>query len=218
MSQQKVNIRWFGHSMFLISDDKVKIVTDPFDSSVGYKIPEVTADLVLVSHRHFDHDNVDAVKGNPEIVEGEGERLSKGVKFKGIGSVHDDKDGTIRGKNTLFTWELGGIRFAHLGDLGVMLDDEQINKIGDVDVLFVPVGGYFTIDADVAFKIVSALSPKVAIPMHYKTEVMGENFPISGVDVFIKGKENVKEVGKNTITLNKESLPEKTTIHVLDYK
>jgi len=218
MSQNQISIRWFGHSMFLVSDDNTKIITDPFDSSVGYEIPDVSADLVLVSHRHFDHDNVDGVKGKPEVVEGIGEKSSKGFKFNGIGSVHDDKDGTVRGKNTIFTWELSGIKFAHLGDLGVMLEDDQIKKMGPIDVLFIPVGGYFTIDADVASKIVSALNPKVVIPMHYKTEVMGPDFPISGVDVFLKGKENVEKVGKNTITLTKETLPEKTTIYVLDYK
>jgi L-ascorbate metabolism protein UlaG (beta-lactamase superfamily) len=218
MSQGQVNIRWFGHSMFMIWDDKVKMVIDPFDDSVGYEVPDVTADFVLVSHRHFDHDNVSAVKGKPEVIEGQGERSSKEVKFTGIDSVHDEKDGTLRGKNTLFVWELGGIRFVHLGDQGVMLNDEQMKKMGNVDVLFVPVGGYFTIDAGVASQIVTALNPRVVIPMHYKTEVMGENFPISGVDDFLKGKKRVEKAGKNTLTFTRESLPSETTIYVLNYK
>jgi len=219
MAENEVSIKWLGHSMFLLTlDDKVKVVTDPFDKSVGYPIPDISADIVLVSHRHFDHDNVKAVKGKPEVVEGVGERAVKGVKIKGIGAAHDEKGGALRGKDTIFVWELGGIRFAHLGDLGTMLSEAQIKEMGTIDVLFIPVGGFFTIDATVANQVVSALNPKVVIPMHYKTAVMGPSFPISGVDEFLKEKRSVQKVGKNSIAFSKEKLPKETTIYVLDYK
>jgi L-ascorbate metabolism protein UlaG (beta-lactamase superfamily) len=219
MTKNEVTIKWLGHSMFLLNlDDKVKMVTDPFDKSVGYPIPDVSADIVLVSHRHFDHDNVKAVKGKPEVVEGVGEKTVKGVKIKGIAAAHDEKGGTLRGKDTIFVWELGGIRFAHLGDLGAMLSEAQIKEIGTIDVLFIPVGGFFTIDSGVATQVVSALNPKVVIPMHYKTAVMGPSFPISSVDEFLKDKKNVQKVGKNSIVFSKEKLPKETTIFVLDYK
>jgi L-ascorbate metabolism protein UlaG (beta-lactamase superfamily) len=219
MAENEVSIKWLGHSMFLLTlDDKVKMVTDPFDKSVGYPMPDISADIVLVSHRHFDHDNVKAVKGKPEVVEGVVEKTVKGVKIKGIGAAHDEKGGALRGKDTIFVWELGRIRFAHLGDLGTMLSEAQIKEMGTIDVLFIPVGGFFTIDAAVASQVVSALNPKVVIPMHYKTAVMGPSFPISGVDEFLKDKKNVQKTGKNSIVFTKEKLPKETTIFVLDYK
>jgi L-ascorbate metabolism protein UlaG (beta-lactamase superfamily) len=217
--KDEVTIKWLGHSCFLISlDDEVKIVTDPFDASVGYPQPDVTADVCVVSHDHFDHNCVSVVKGKPEVVKGSGEKKAKGVDFKGVGAFHDEKKGSLRGENTIFVWELGGIKFAHAGDLGIELSPDQINAMGTVDVLFVPTGGYYTIDARTADKVVSSLNPKVVIPMHYKTPVMGPDFPIAGVDEFLKGKENVVKVGKNSVSFQKETLPQKTTIYILEYK
>jgi L-ascorbate metabolism protein UlaG (beta-lactamase superfamily) len=217
--KNEVTIRWLGHSCFLISlDDTVKLVTDPFDDSVGYPKPDVFADVCVVSHDHFDHNCVTAVKGNPQVVKGSGEKKAKNVNFKGVGAFHDEKQGSLRGENTIFLWELGGIKFAHVGDLGTELSPDQINQMGTVDVLFVPTGGYYTIDAPTADKVVSALNPKVVIPMHYKTTVMGSNFPIAGVDEFLQGKEDVVKVGKNSVAFKKETLPQKTTIYVLEYK
>lgn len=217
--KNEVTIKWLGHSCFLISlGDAIKIVTDPFDSTVGYPMPDETADICVVSHDHFDHNCVTAVKGSPKVVKGTGEKEAKGIKFKGVGSFHDEKKGSQRGENTIFTWELGGIRFAHVGDLGVDLSDSQIKEIGAVDVIFVPTGGFYTIDAATATKVASRLNPKVVIPMHYKTPFLGENFPIAGVDEFIKGKENVVKVDEGSVSFTKESLPEKTTVYVLEYK
>ena len=217
--KNEVTIKWLGHSCFLISlDDKLRIVTDPFDESIGYPKPDVSADVCLVSHEHFDHNCVSVVKGKPEVVKGGKEKKVKGVNFKGVDAFHDGKKGSLRGKDTIFCWELGGIKFAHVGDLGTELSQDQIKEIKAVDVLFIPTGGYYTIDARTADKVVSSLNPKVVIPMHYKTSVMGPNFPIAGVDEFLKGKENVVKVGKNSVTFKKETLPQKTTIYVLEYK
>ena len=217
--KNEVTIKWFGHSCFLISlDDKVRIVTDPFDKSVGYPMPDVSADICVVSHEHFDHNCVSAVKGNPEVVKGKGEKKAKDINFKGVGAFHDEKQGSLRGENTIFLWELGGIKFAHVGDLGTGLSADQKNQMGRVDVLFVPTGGYYTIDARTADKVISNLNPRVVIPMHYKTPVMGPNFPIAGVDEFLQGKEDVVKVGKNSVTFKKEDLPAETTIYVLEYK
>jgi len=217
--KNEVTIKWLGHSCFLISsDDRVKIITDPFDDSVGYAAPEAVADICVVSHDHFDHNCVSVVKGNPEVVKGTGERNVKDVNFKGVGAFHDEKKGSLRGEDTIFLWELGGIKFTHVGDLGTELSPDQIKETGPVDVLFVPTGGYYTIDAQTAGKVVSSLNPKVAIPMHYKAPVMGSNFPIAGEDEFLKGKENVVKVGKNSVTFKKETLPQKTTIYVLEYE
>ena len=215
----EVTIKWLGHSSFLIAlDDAVKIVTDPFDSTVGYPAPDESADICMVSHDHFDHNCVSVVKGNPDVVKGTGEKEAKGIKFKGVGSFHDDTEGSQRGENTIWVFELGGIKFAHAGDLGVELDDVQVKEIGAVDVLFVPTGGFYTIDPAAASKVVSRLNPKVVIPMHYKTTFLGDNFPLAGVDEFLKGKENVVKVGSNSVSFSKENLPEKTTVYVLEYK
>jgi L-ascorbate metabolism protein UlaG (beta-lactamase superfamily) len=217
-NKNEVTIEWLGHSSFLISlNDGIKIVTDPFDSSVGYPLPDVTADVCLVSHDHFDHNCVSVIKGKPQVVKGDGEKETKNIKFKGVPSFHDEKQGSQRGKNTIFTWELGGIRLAHVGDLGVELSSSQVKEIGTVDVLFVPVGGFYTIDAPTATKVVNSLNPKVVIPMHYKMPFMGASFPIAKVDEFLKGKENVVKVGKNSVSFTKETLPTKTTIYALEY-
>lgn len=219
MPENQVTVTWLGHSMFLLSlNEALKIVIDPYDDTVGYPLPDVSADIVVVSHRHFDHGNVKLVRGRPKVVDAPGQTTIKGITFKGVPSVHDDKDGTLRGLNTIFVWEMGGIRFAHLGDLGVMLTDEQVKEVGEIDVLFPPVGGFFTIDAATASSIVEALRPKIVFPMHYKTEVMGESFPIAGVNDFLAGRKQVKRVGKNSVTLDKEDLPKETTIYVLNYK
>lgn len=215
----EVTIKWLGHSSFLIyQHDGPRIVTDPFDSTVGYPAPDESADICMVSHDHFDHNCVSVVGGNPEVVKGAGEKEVKGLKFKGVASFHDEKGGSERGANTIWTFELGGIRFAHVGDLGIDLDDSQKQQIGAVDILFVPTGGFYTIDAATATKVAEALKPKVAIPMHYKTQFLGDNFPLSGVDEFLRGKESVVKVGDNSVSFTKEKLPEKTTVYVLQYK
>jgi L-ascorbate metabolism protein UlaG (beta-lactamase superfamily) len=215
----EVTIKWLGHSCFLISlDDTVKIVTDPFDSTVGYPAPDESADICMVSHDHFDHNCVSVVKGSPEVVKGTGEKEAKGIKFSGVASFHDDADGSQRGENTIWTFELGGVKFAHAGDLGIALTDSQAKEIGAVDVLFVPTGGFYTIDSAAASKVAAALNPRVVIPMHYKTAFLGDNFPLAGVDEFVKGKENVVKVGGNAVSFTKGSLPEKMTVYVLEYR
>jgi L-ascorbate metabolism protein UlaG (beta-lactamase superfamily) len=213
MENKEVTIRWFGHSCFMLSDS-VKIVTDPFDKSVGYPVPNVSADIVLVSHEHFDHNNVSAISGKPEVIRGGQTKESKGITFKAVKASHGDG----RGDDFIRVWEFEGIRFAHFGDLGVDLTDAQYKEIGPVDVVFIPVGGYFTIDSEQATKIINKMNPKMVFPMHYKTPVMGSGFPIATLEPFLKGKKNVEKVGKNSITLKKDSLPEEMTVYVLEYK
>ncbi|OGC85296.1 MAG: hypothetical protein A2V73_00905 [candidate division Zixibacteria bacterium RBG_19FT_COMBO_42_43] len=214
-----MTIKWLGHAHFLISNNKVKIALDPFDSSVGYPMPDVSADILLMSHGHLDHNNASAVKGNPVQITGYGKKSAKGIDFTGVKTYHDDQQGKSgRGENTVFVWEMEGIRFAHCGDLGHLLTEQNLKEIGAVDVVMIPVGGFYTIDSKVATQNIEKLKPKVVIPMHYKQPFMGDDFPIDKVDVFLQGKKNVQKVGKNTLTLNKEKLPEETTIFVLEYK
>lgn len=211
-----MKVKWLGHACFLItSKGGVRIITDPYavGGGINYSPIEETADIVVVSHGHSDHNNVSAVRGTPEVVEGSGTRTAKGIQFRGIATYHDTSQGKERGPNTVFCFNVDDIRLCHLGDLGHMLSPEQITEIGAVDILFVPVGGFYTIDASVASQVCDKLKPKVAIPMHFKTPKCA--YPIAGVEDFLKGKENVKRVGESEVELEREELPATTEIVLL---
>ncbi len=213
-----VDIRWYGHACFKITaSGGTVIVTDPFDGKdIGYPTPETDADVALVSHEHYDHNNVKVLGGSPSVIRGVGEHSAKGIVFKGTATGHDESGGAFRGSNTVFTFVVDSVKICHLGDLGHTLSDAQKGDIAPVDVLLIPVGGVFTIDADGADAVVGQLNPKVVIPMHYKTPVL--TIPVAPVDPFLKGKSNVKQHGKNTYSVNKDSLPSEQEVVVLDYK
>ena len=213
-----MNIKYLGHSAFAIASDAgLKIITDPYEvnEELGLTYGEIneSADIVTVSHDHFDHCNVAAVKGNPEVVRRAGRSTAKGVEFRGIASYHDEAKGKLRGNNIIFCFELDGIRLCYLGDLGHLLDDKQVSEIGSVDILFIPVGGYYTIDAKAATQVCNQLKPRVIIPMHYKTEKGIPN--IVGVDEFIKGKNNVTRQDSSEVEFKAGKLPASTQIMVL---
>jgi L-ascorbate metabolism protein UlaG (beta-lactamase superfamily) len=205
-----------GHASFLItSDTGTKIITDPYATAADLKYGGITesADIVTVSHDHSDHSNVATVRGKPEVVRGIGATKAKGIEFKGIASHHDEAGGSKRGKNTIFCFEVDGIRVCHLGDLGHRLSDKQVSELGGVDILLIPVGGYYTIDAKVATQVCDQLKPKVIIPMHFKTDKCG--FPITGVGEFLRGKEAVKKLNASEVEFKQEELPTTTQIIVL---
>lgn len=178
-----MKIKWLGHACFLITTTGgIRIVTDPFNEEVGYPLPHVEADIITVSHQHFDHSAVSVVGGRPQVVEGPGEHRLEGVSVRGVSTFHDKEEGRKRGTNTVFVIAVDGLNVCHLGDLGHLLSPEQVSLIGPVDVLLIPVGGTYTIDAWEAAETVAALRPRVVIPMHYKTDYI--NFPITGVDEF----------------------------------
>ena len=210
-----MKLEYLGHSSFLITrDDGTKILTDPyksgsFDGAVGYGPIKCAADIVTVSHDHSDHNYVADVEGNPLVIKEDGSFEPKGIPIVGIVTDHDDKDGTERGKNIVFRFCVDGINFVHLGDLGRALSADEIAKIGDVDVLLIPVGGYFTIDATTADIVTKQLNPKVVIPMHYKTDKVG--FPIATVDEFLDIRDRVKKMPTSTIDIEKNSLPTNMT-------
>jgi L-ascorbate metabolism protein UlaG (beta-lactamase superfamily) len=184
-----MKIKWLGHAAFLItSDSGTRIITDPYHTNdMTYGRIEETADIVTVSHNHGDHNNVEAVRGKPQVVRETSE--AKGIKFKGIPTFHDDTGGSQRGSNIIFCFEVDGVNVCHMGDLGHPLNDKQRTEIGKVDVLLIPVGGIFTLDAGGASQICDQLKPKVVMPMHYKTDKCG--LSIQRVDEFVQGKNNV---------------------------
>jgi len=210
-----MKIKYLGHAAFMItSDTGTRIITDPYGARDDLRYGEIqeSADIVTVSHEHFDHNNVATVRGNPEVVRGTAK--VKGIEFKGIACCHDDAGGQQRGENTILCFEVDGIRVCHLGDIGHQLSDKQVTEIGKVDILVVPVGGFYTVDAKVASQICDALSPKVIIPMHFKTEK--NDFPITGVDEFLRGKEGIRRLGTSEAEFKPGELPTITQIIVLE--
>lgn len=213
-----MKIKWLGHASFLVSSEEGKrIITDPYSVAEGIDYAPINepADIVTISHDHGDHNNHKAVKGNPYVIRGEGISKAKGIEFKGIASHHDTVKGRQRGNNIIFCFTIDGINMCHLGDLGHPLNENQIADIGTVDVLLVPVGGYFTIDAKQATSICQSLKAKVVTPMHYKTTKCG--YPISEVDEFLKGKENIRRLNVNEVEYTRDNLPKQADIVVLHH-
>ncbi len=164
-----MQIRWLGHASFLITAGDVKIITDPFHPRVGYPLYEGPADIATVSHGHDDHNAIEFLKDHPEVIDKPGSYEIKGVAIEGITSFHDKNQGRNRGPNTIFKISGENISVVHLGDLGHILDNQQVEAIGRVDILLVPVGGTYTINAAEAFSVAELLSPEIIIPMHFKT-------------------------------------------------
>lgn len=168
-----MKITWCGHALFQIAanpqkNSQVNIVIDPFDKSIGLRVPKLEADILLVTHQHYDHNNIKAVLGSPFVIDGPGEYEIKNIFIQGIPSFHDDSGGGKRGENTIYVIDVEDIRLCHLGDLGQKeLTEEQLDKIGSIDILMLPVGGTYTISAAEAGKIMAQLEPKITIPMHY---------------------------------------------------
>ena len=166
-------------------DSQIKIVIDPFEESIGLKTPELEADILLITHQHPDHNNQKIVKGNYFLIDGPGEYEVKSIFFYGIPSFHDSNQGKEKGGNTIYTIEAEDLKICHLGDLGQKeLTDEQLEKIGEVDILMIPVGGVDTISSKEALHIMSQIEPKITIPIHYALpKLKGKLEP---VDKFLK--------------------------------
>ena len=212
-----MKIKWLGHSCFLItSSDGVRILTDPFDSTVGYKVPEVEADIVTTSHDHFDHNYVEAVKGQYIHINSAGQQNVKGIEIAGLDTFHDEAGGSKRGNNVVFTYLVDGIKLCHLGDLGHILTDQQIKQLGEVDILLLPVGGTYTIDHMQAAKLAGIINPKLVIPMHYKTPVMG--FDIDGVDKFLAHFSSVQSLHQSELEVYPKSFQSLEKVVVLNYE
>ena len=180
-----MTITWYGHSCFRIEVKEGSILVDPFSKETGLRPPKIKDDLVLVTHHHFDHDNVG--EANPEalIIDGPGEYEKQGIQVRGLSSFHDKTNGKEKGLNTIYLIKAEDMTVCHLGDLGQdKLDDKQVEEIGDVDILMVPVGGTYTLDAKEAVGVVGQIEPKMVIPMHYKIKDL--KIEVSGPDKFLK--------------------------------
>ncbi|MEW6142967.1 MAG: MBL fold metallo-hydrolase [Chloroflexota bacterium] len=209
-----MRIRWLGHACFLItSSSGLRIVTDPYSpgGDLRYAPIRETAEIVTVSHGHFDHGNVSAIGGKPEIVRGSG--MVRGIQFLAIDTFHDNMLGSQRGRNTVFCFAMDGIKLAHFGDLGHSLSLQQLEGVGAVDVVMVPVGGNYTIGPEDAWALCQQLRPKVILPMHYRTAKV--NMPIAPVEDFIRGRVGVRKLEGSEIELMRDRLPQSVEIIVL---
>jgi L-ascorbate metabolism protein UlaG (beta-lactamase superfamily) len=212
-----MRIRWFGHACFEIRNN-ITIVTDPHDGkSIGLKPPAARAQIVLMSHDHFDH-NCARLVSAPDAKLFSSPILTKelGVELHGIESYHDNAMGAKRGLNTVFRFVLNNIAFCHLGDLGHILSDDTIRRLKPIDILFIPVGNVFTIGPADAKKLVEKMQPKVIIPMHYR--VAGLSLSIKPVDAFLQLMPPPATINVgNEIIFEKEDLPEEQRIWVFTY-
>lgn len=202
-------ITYLGHSCFKIQDKigpgGVTITTDPFDKKVGLKVPNFESDIVTISHDHHDHNNVSALRGTPFVIDTAGEYDVKGISIHGVESMHDDKSGKERGTNVIYRIEVDGISIGHLGDLGHALNDKQLDLLSGTDILMVPVGGTYTLDAKKAVEVVSQVEPRMVIPMHYKTK--DSKIEVDGVDKFIK-ELGIKPTEEEKLKIAKKDLPQ----------
>jgi L-ascorbate metabolism protein UlaG (beta-lactamase superfamily) len=226
-----ITLTWFGQSTFVLKTSTgLNALLDPAGPGTGYDIPTQSGiDLVTVSHEHSDHNAVSLAAGSPMVLHGLAgndwakiDQTVKGVRVRTVGVYHDDTQGSQRGKNAIFVFDVDGLRLAHLGDLGHTLSPEQIRDIGPVDVILIPVGGFYTVDGKAATEVVNQLNPKVVIPMHYKTADLSPSLAglLAPVDDFIKAMGNtatVSEVGQ-TVTFERGKLPAGRTIMVMKYK
>lgn len=222
-------LTWFGQSCFLLETAAgTKVLIDPFQKTVGYPMPQgLRADLITISHEHPDHDNAKLVVNSPKVIHGvtadrkgwvRVDEKFRDVAIRTVGVYHDDKRGTVRGLSTVFIFEVGGLRIAHLGDLGHLLDDDELEAIGSVDVLLVPIGGSTTLDAYHATRVVDQLHPRLmVIPMHYRTDVPGTK-DLDPLDPFLERKPNVHRPTSPTIVLTPVKARPATELVVLPYR
>lgn len=215
-----MKINWLGHSCFKITNKEGKtLLFDPYKDMLGYKLPkDIEADIVLTSHDHYDHNYIEAVKGEFIHINKIGDFNEDSIHIRGVATYHDKFNGSEKGNNILFTVEVDGLKVCHCGDLGHILDELQIKEIGKVDILLVPVGGGYTIGAEDAVEVVKQLNPKVIIPMHYRTKALGVfGLKFQKVEDFIKALGITAEKRKEIVIdeQNIDSLPKLIT---LEYK
>jgi len=211
-----MDITWLGHACFRVRGTNTTVITDPYSPSLGYSLGKPKANIVSISHQHPGHSYVQGIGGEPRVIPGPGEYEIGGVLIIGIATFHDGEGGKNRGKNTVYLMEIDEVSVCHLGDLGHVLTTDQVEEMGNVDVLLLPVGGISTINAATAAEVIRQLEPKVVIPMHYKTEAL--NRELEPVERFLK-EIGVKEANyQPKLSLTRSSLPDSTEVILLNYQ
>lgn len=217
-----MTITYHGHSCFKIKGKRGTVITDPYSDYVGFSPPSLSGDIVTVSHHHPDHDAINKVsstarRSKPFIIDAAGEYEIGGISVFGVPSFHDDSQGAERGRNVIYTVLSDDIRVCHLGDLGHALSESQIEEIGEIDILLIPVGGVFTIDPAQAVKTIRALEPSIVIPMHYKTDMHKQDLfgELKTLEDFLK-EYGVESSSVDKLDIEASNLPEETEVVVLN--
>ena len=210
-----MEITWLGHACFRLKGSQATVITDPYPPDLGYSLGKQTARVVTVSHQHPGHSYISGIGGEPKVIKGPGEYEIGGILVIGLPTFHDGDGGKQRGKNIVYLIEVDEVAICHLGDLGHVLTTQQVEEIGNVDVLLVPVGGVSTINASLAAEVVRQLEPKIVVPMHYKTEVLKRE--LEPVDRFLK-EMGVKDVtSRPRLSVTKANLPVSTQVLLMNY-
>lgn len=214
-----MQITWYGHSCFSFRNDRIKIVIDPHDGrSLGLRVPDTSADIVLMSHDHYDHNASASIGGDHEDHKFHNGRFaSHGIDFLGLDTYHDHHLGSRRGRNTVYLFEMDGVSVCHCGDLGCIPSDDVLDAMKGVDILMIPVGGFYTMGVDEIPKLIDIVDPKAVVPMHYHIDGLKID-EISGIDPFIGSisDRQIVNVGK-TLDMNGGKLPKKKECWVFDY-
>lgn len=209
-----MDITWLGHASFLIkTSNGKKILMDPFDNTVGYDIYRGTVSIVTISHNHFDHNYIKDITYD-NLIDKSGSFQIEDINIQGIQTFHDKMKGAKRGENIVFILEIDGLRVCHLGDLGHLLSDRELDLLGSIDVLFIPVGGNFTIDGEEAAKICKKLQSKIVIPMHYATPKL--KFSLEGVEKFLNFMKNATKINSNSFTVEDKLLNETNKVVIMN--
>jgi L-ascorbate metabolism protein UlaG (beta-lactamase superfamily) len=210
-----LDITWLGYSCFRIKGKEVTVMTDPYPPGLGYSLGRPQANIVTVSHPHAGHSYIEGVNGEYKVIKGPGEYELKDIYITGIATWHDPDKGQKLGQNTIYVLEMEGVTLCHLGDLGHQLSSELLEEVGDIDVLFLPVGGVSTIGGATAAEIVRRVTPKVAVPMHYKTPTLKKE--LEPVDKFLKEMGIKENVSQPKLSVSRSNLPASTQVIVLEY-
>ncbi len=200
-------ITWQGHSCFKIQDkigpEGVTLVTDPFNKEIGLKVPNFEANIITVSHDHHEHNNISALRGQPFVINCAGEYDYQGVLVEGIDAYNKDEKNT-RGRNTIYRMEIEDISLVHLGNLSGPLDSSQLEKLVGTDILLIPVGGEYTLDAKKAVEVISQIEPRIVIPMHYQTKDL--KVKLDPIEKFVK-ELGIEPTYEDKLKISKRDLP-----------
>lgn len=210
-----MEISWLGHSCFHLRGKNVTLITDPFSPQLGHSLGKVSAPIVTISHNHPGHNSVESISGDPRIVRGPGEYEISDVLITGVASYHDDKHGQELGRNTIYIIHMDDLVICHLGDLGHVLQEEQLEEVADADILLVPIGGQHTINAAQAAEVISQVEPHIVIPMHY-SHPTGD--APNSLDKFCRemGIEAINPQPK--LSMTRSTLPAETQVVVLSIR